>query len=111
MSKGKEQESERERERVRSGERVKCMEVRECKREGVRFDRRVLQHMTSKAKHQKESSVLRNAQLCVDGLLLHDFHDGGAGLGTAVRSGVDGNGLLCRTCVFLPVDVDSVWRF
>lgn len=61
--------------------------------------------MTSQTNQQKESRVL-NSQLGVDGLLLHDVHDGGAGLGAALRGGVDGDGLLCRTCVLLPVDVD-----
>lgn len=51
-----------------------------------------------------------NVQLGVDGLLLHDVHDGGAGLRTALRSGVDGDGLLGRTCIFLPVDVDPARR-
>lgn len=66
---------------------------------------RVSQTMTSQTNQQKESRVL-NSQLGVDGLLLHDVHDGGAGLGAALRGGVDGDGLLCRTCVLLPVDVD-----
>lgn len=66
---------------------------------------RVSQHTTSQTNPQKESRVL-NSQLSVDGLLLHDVHDGGAGLGAALRGGVDGDGLLCRTCVLLPVDVD-----
>lgn len=46
------------------------------------------------------------SQLRVDGLLLHDLHDGPAGVGRTFGRGVNGDGLLCRACVFLPVDVD-----
>lgn len=69
----------------------------------------MLQHMTSQTKPHKVWSVL-HVQLGVDGLLLHDVHDGGAGLRAALRRGVDGDGLLCRTCVLLPVDVDPARR-
>lgn len=46
------------------------------------------------------------AQLCVDGLLLHDLHDGPAGVRGTFRCGVNCDGLLCCTGIFLPVDVD-----
>lgn len=46
------------------------------------------------------------SQLGVDGLLLHDLHDGPAGVGRTFRRGVNCDGLLCRACVFFPVDVD-----
>lgn len=50
------------------------------------------------------------SQLCVDGLLLHDIHDGPAGVGRTFRRGVNRDGLLCRACVFFPVDVDPEAR-
>lgn len=46
------------------------------------------------------------SQLCVDGLLLHDVHDGPAGVGGPFRCGVNRDGLLRRARVFFPVDVD-----
>lgn len=47
-----------------------------------------------------------DSQLCVDGLLLHDVHDGPAGVGGTFRCGVNRDGLLRRACVFFPVNVD-----
>lgn len=47
-----------------------------------------------------------NSQLCVDGFLLHDLHDGRAGARATFGRGVNSDGLLCRTCVLFPMDVD-----
>lgn len=47
-----------------------------------------------------------DSQLRVDGLLLHDVHDGPAGVGGTFRCGVNCDGLLCRACVLFPVNVD-----
>ena len=48
-----------------------------------------------------------NSQLCVNGLLQHDLHDGFAGVGAAVWGGVDRDGLLRRAGILLSVDVNS----
>lgn len=47
-----------------------------------------------------------NSQLGVKGLLLHDLHDGSAGVGAALWGGVDRDGLLCSSRILLSVDVD-----
>jgi hypothetical protein len=49
-----------------------------------------------------------NSQLGVEGLLLHDLHDGPAGIGAALWGGVDRDGLLCCSRILLSVDVDPI---
>lgn len=47
-----------------------------------------------------------DVQLCIDGFLLHDFHDGSTGAGASLWGGVNGDGLLSCTGVLLPVYVN-----
>lgn len=47
-----------------------------------------------------------DSRLGLIGLFLHDFHDHATGSGAALRGGVDGDGLLCSTCVFLSMNVN-----
>lgn len=46
-----------------------------------------------------------DSRLGLVGLLLHDVQDHATGGGAALWSGVDGDGLFCRTGIFLPMNV------
>lgn len=56
----------------------------------------------------KQTSEDSDLHLRVIGLFLHDVHDHTACGGAALRSGVDGDGLLCCSRVLLTMDVHPI---